>query len=290
MVRMAKEMIKEPRYNGFFTIDVEDYYHILGVSGLPPIGEWDKIDSRVEIGMNRYFELLERKNIRATLFFLGYIASRNPQLVRRAIELGHEIASHGMYHQEIRGRDHKAFHDDATNSKKLLEDICGKDVKGWRSPGFSIGWSTPWFFDTLIEAGYKYDSSIMPIRRSHKGLVENSLKPGFVNTGSGKIFEFPISVVEIGKLRISMFGGGYLRFFPYSLISIMKDRVLRDYPLTIYVHPREMDPDHPRISMNLFRKFKSYVNMESVKAKLELLLDATDYQTFGDYYDTLGSH
>lgn len=275
------------KYPGFLTIDVEDYYHILGVSGTPPVQHWDKLNSRVELGMQKYFELLEQKNIKATLFFLGYIASKHPQLVRKAVELGHEIASHGMYHQQIGILGQKAFYRDALDSRKLLEDISGKQLRGWRSPGFSIGKDTPWFFDTLSEAGYSYDSSITPYNKSHRMLCGGSLRPEFISTQSGKILEFPITVIKIGQLRLSMFGGGYLRFFPYWLISLMKERVLSAYPLTIYIHPRELDPHHPQLEMNLKRKFMSYVNMDSVPAKLEMLLDATNYLTLGDYYDLL---
>ena len=210
----------------FMTIDVEEYYHILGVKGTLPIHEWDSLESRVELGMQKCFDLLERMNTRATLFFLGYIAAKHPRLVRRAVDLGHEIASHGMYHQEIDHLSKSAFYRDASDSRKLLEDISGREVRGWRSPGFSSNMSTPWFFDVLVETGYKYDSSIMPMKKSIQGVNHLMRDPRFIHVQSGKIFEYPISVVEFGFLRVCMFGGGYLRLFPQFLISLMKDRVL----------------------------------------------------------------
>lgn len=278
---------EKTRHPAFFTIDVEDYYHILGVSGTPPISEWDGIAPRVEIGLNRLFQLLSEHKVQATLFFLGYIARRFPGLVSKAADLGHEIASHGFFHQEVRNLSAEQFLNDARDSRLLLEDICGHPVRGWRSAGFSVSKSTPWFFDQLLEAGYSYDSSLVPNRGQHREYLEGDDKPGFMVTTSGRIYEFPISMADYGKFSLNMFGGGYLRFYPRPILKKEASRLLEQHPLLIYIHPRELDLEHPRIRMNLYRRFKSYVNLSTVPKKLQLLLELTDWQTLGQYYDAL---
>lgn len=223
------------------TIDVEDYYHIIGVRGTPPVSDWDSLPARVEIGLNRYFKLLAAKDNKATLFCLGYIARKQPGLERRAKEYVHEIASHGMFHRDISKMSSDEFYKDALESRLLLEDISGESVKVRRSPGFFIHGSTHWFFERLLEAGYKYDSSVLPIGNSSAGIIGGSYAPGFINCAKGRIFEFPITVVKVMGINVSMFGGGFLRFFPLGVIDRMKDKVLAQYPLSIYIHPREID-------------------------------------------------
>ncbi|MDD2331905.1 MAG: polysaccharide deacetylase family protein [Candidatus Cloacimonetes bacterium] len=268
---------------GFYSIDVEDYYHILDVKGTPSLKSWDLIPSRVEKGLYAHFDLLDSCQAKATCFFLGYIARRFPALVKEALKRGHEVASHGMYHSVVARQGKERFIQDASSSKKLLEDISGSEVLGWRAAGFSFDKSCPWYFESLAQCDYKYDSSLLPNRRKHQ------IVPGIrdaifeIDTTHGKLFEIPISVARLACLKISMFGGCYLRFFPRSLISVKADEVLRTRPLLIYIHPRELDMEHPKIEMNPLRRFKSYVNLESVEAKLRELLSKTKYIRISDY-------
>jgi len=273
------------RKPGFFTIDVEDYYHIIGVSGTPPISQWDSIPSRVEYGLHKLLDLLELHNVKATLFFLGYIAKRFPHLVTEAQAMGHEIASHGMYHLEVRLQTSEQFYQDARDSRLLLEDLSGVEVRGWRSAGFSMSQRTPWFFEKLLAAGYSYDSSVVPSRLGHHRLFVADSAPSRIGTGTGRIYEFPISVVNFMGIQVSMFGGCYLRFFPQKAIVTMADKTLKQRPLMIYIHPRELDQEHPRIKMNLVRRYKSYINLSTVPTKLETLLGLTNFLTLGEYYD-----
>ncbi len=271
-------------YPGLFTIDVEDYYHIIGVRGTPPISAWDSISPRVEIGLTRLFEHLAEHNAKATCFFLGYIARRFPDLVKRAHSLGHEIASHGMYHQEVFKQSPEAFIEDANTSKKILEDTAGVEVKGWRSAGFTIDQNCKWIFDILSQIGYRYDSSLIPNRSKHRFLPNLRNSPFLVETSHGKMVEFPMSVGKMLNHSVCMFGGGYLRFFPLGLISSQADKLLQTKPLMIYIHPRELDKEHPRLKMNPFRYFKSYINLDSVPGKIENLLGKTTYITLDEYY------
>ncbi len=271
------------KYPGFYTIDVEDYFHILDVRGTPSPDTWDNLPSRVEIGLRAHFELLEKFDAKATCFFLGYIAKRFPHLVREALQRGHEIASHGMFHTVVAKQGKERFAEDATTSKKLLEDISGREVRGWRCAGFSFDKSCNWYFQTLVESGYKYDSSLLPNRRKHHLVPGITAAPFWINTASGNLLEVPISISNLGVLEVSMFGGGYLRFFPQAMVSRHADLVLQERPLVIYIHPRELDPSHPKINMNLFRYFKSYVNMNTVESKLSTLLAKTNFIRITDY-------
>ncbi|PKN78416.1 MAG: hypothetical protein CVU48_08345 [Candidatus Cloacimonetes bacterium HGW-Cloacimonetes-1] len=275
----------QPKHPVIFTIDVEDYYHILDVPGTPRISDWDQIPSRVEYGFNRLLDLLVSRNQHCTMFFLGYIARRFPDLVKRAREHGHEIASHGMYHTMVSKQTAAQFATDATDSRQLLEDLCGTAVTGWRSAGFSPNLQTSWYFEELVKSGYRYDSSLVPNRTQHQSLGSVQLAPYPIHTPSGRLLEFPISVATIAGRQVNMFGGGYLRFFPAWLIAQQARKVRAERPLIVYIHPRELDPGHPKLRMNALRHCKSYINMNSVPAKLHLLLDNSVCVTAGEYYN-----
>ncbi len=280
---MNQMQIQRDRQPGFFTVDVEDYYHIIGVTGAPQADTWDCIPARVEVGLDRLFEMMERHRVRGTLFFLGYIARRFPKLVRRALDLGHEVASHGLYHQKVRGMSAASFFSEAQDSRFLLEDIGGKEVIGWRSAGFLMDHTMPWYFDILVEAGYRYDSSMIPNRLGHQRMMPGDISMGTISKLTGDIYEFPLSVVKIAGIRAGLFGGVYLRFCPGNLLGRMADRVLQKQPLMIYIHPREVDPGHPKLEMNLLRRFKTYGFVAGVAEKLEILLGKTEYITLSGY-------
>ncbi len=164
------------------------------------------------------------------------------------------------------------FLEDAKKSKKMLEDIAGEDVLGFRSAGFSVIEGTPWFFEKLMEAGYRYDSSVFPAPRGHGGLKTNGLGPYVVSRRDQSLIEFPMTVEKVLGRPVCFFGGGYLRLFPYRLVRRMARRVLRKgRPVIFYVHPREVHPDHPRLPMGFWRTFKSYVNLKSTEEKVRRL-------------------
>ncbi len=280
--------MKNP-YN-VMSIDVEDYYHILDVKGSPNPLEWDSLNSTVEDNFIKLLDIMEKHNIKTTCFFLGYIAKRFPHLIKKAFQQGHEIASHGFYHQEITKISKNAFISDISDSKNLIEDIAGSEVYGYRAPGFSVLENNPYFFEELINAGYKYDASIFPAKHGHGGYNINNTQPHLINTKNGAIFEFPVSVAEIMGKRICFFGGGYLRFFPNCVINHMK-RSLNNQgdSIIFYIHPREIDPCHPRIEMNFKRHFKSYFNLKSVPKKLDMILSSNNFITMKKYMEIKGS-
>lgn len=256
-----------------FSVDVEDWFHILDLPSTPDIAEWEALPSRVERNFERLLATFEEKNVHVTCFFLGWVAEKFPCLVKEAVRHGHEIASHGYAHRLVYQVTPEVFYEDASRSKKILEDIAGRAVWGYRSAGFSVTRNTEWFFDKLIEAGYVYDSSVFPATRGHGGMADGQRAPFWIEGKSGRLFEFPLSVAEVMGKPLCFFGGGYLRLFPYSVISRMAHSVLNDgRPVIFYVHPREIDPEHPRLAMNWKRRFKSYVNLDSTMPKIKRLM------------------
>jgi polysaccharide deacetylase family protein (PEP-CTERM system associated) len=178
----------------------------------------------------------------------------------------------------------EAFYEDAHRARKLLEDISGVPVLGYRSAGFSARQDTPWFFEMLAEAGYQYDSSVFPAKCSHGGISEYRREPHEIISNNSKILEFPITVTDFLGKPLCFFGGGYLRLFPYQLIRRMARQVLTEgRPVVFYIHPREIDPEHPRLPMNRRRRFKSYVNLASTESKLGSIFRDFQTTTFRDY-------
>jgi polysaccharide deacetylase family protein (PEP-CTERM system associated) len=264
-----------------FSVDVEDWFHILDIPGGPPISEWQDLPSRVEANFLRLLDTFSRHNATVTCFFLGWVGERFPGLVREAAARGHEIASHGYAHRLVYQMSRQEFQEDALRSRQLLEDVAGCPVLGYRSAGFSVTADVPWFFDALAEAGYSYDSSVFPAARGHGGMESSPRAPHQISQNGSGIFEFPITVADVFGRPVCFFGGGYLRIFPYALIRHMSKRVLDEgRPVIFYIHPREIDPAHPRLPMSAIRRFKSYVNLGTTQRKLDRILSEFPVTTF----------
>jgi polysaccharide deacetylase family protein (PEP-CTERM system associated) len=269
-----------------FSIDVEDWFHILDLASTPEVAQWDALPSRVEKNFWTLLDVLSETNTRVTCFFLGWVAERFPHLVREAVARGHEIASHGASHRLVYQMTPNEFFEDAVRSKKTLEDISGQLVFGYRASGFSVTENTPWFFENLIAAGYRYDSSVFPALRGHGGLRNGRIAPYRLGAAA-EFVEFPMSVESVSGQSICFFGGGYLRFFPYPLIKIMTRRVLNQgRPVIFYVHPREIDPEHPRLPMGWKRRFKCYVNLGSTEDKIRKIVSEFEMVTFREFLET----
>ena len=234
--------------------------------------------------------MLEERNVKATCFFLGYTAQRHPHLIKRAAAAGHEVASHGYHHELVYKAGRMKFLEDAKASKALLEDLLGGEVKGYRAAGFSVTRETPWFFDALIEAGYRYDSSVFPGPRQHGGMAYPHSNPHWVRASSGAIFEIPISLFSLFGRKVCFSGGGYLRLLPYWLIRSLARQVMRSGdPVTFYVHPRDFDVEQPRIRMGPLRAFKSYVGLRSTERKVRALLGDFQFARYDEYLARSGA-
>jgi polysaccharide deacetylase family protein (PEP-CTERM system associated) len=267
-----------------FSIDVEDWFNLSGTGFEPPPSDWDQLESRVERNFRGLLELLAEGGGTATCFFVGYFAKRFPHLIREAMAAGHEIASHSYYHRLVYDMSPAKFYEDALAARKLLEDISGRPVRGFRAPAFSVTQRTPWFFDKLVEAGYQYDSSVFPARHQTGGLSTDKLAPHSIRTSAGTLAEFPITAVRVLGKPMCFFGGGYLRLFPYPVIRTTARRALREgRPVIIYVHPREIDPDQPRMPLSRSRKFTCYVNLRSTRPKIRQILRDFCVSSFDNY-------
>ena len=266
-----------------FSIDVEDWFHILDVPSTPPLVRWSSLESRVEPAFRRMLDLFAGKQVKATLFFLAWVAERYPHLVREAVAGGHEIASHGYAHELVYTITREKFFADIRKAKDIIEHAAGVKVLGYRCPGFSVTTETPWFFDAVREAGYVYDSSVFPGSRGHGGLPDAKPTPHVIPTSHGDLMEFPISLADMFGKRMYFFGGGYLRFFPYALIRNKAREVLAENrPVVIYLHPREIDPDHPRLPMSAKRSFMSYTGLRTTEPKMRRLCDDFEFATFAE--------
>ena len=211
-----------------FTIDVEDWFHIMEVTGTPELTAWDSLPARVEENFRKLLDLLAECDVKATCFVLGWVAKRFPQLLRDAAELGHDIASHGFGHQIVHGLSPAEFREDIRSAKAAIEDATGRCVHGYRAPGFSITRETPWAFDEIIGAGYIYDSSVFPAAHGHGGMPGAPRHPYRIHSAAGRLMEFPISICDTPFGPQCFFGGGYLRLIPLWLVMAMAERVRDD--------------------------------------------------------------
>ena len=270
-----------PSVKSIFSVDVEDWFHILDVPSAPKINEWNALPSCVERNFRKLLAVFDGTGVRTTCFFLGYVAERFPQLVKEACDAGHEIASHGYGHQLVYSMAPQEFLEDVKKSKGILEDTIGQPVLGYRAPGFSMTDDTPWFIDKLLEAGYLYDSSVFPAPRSHGGLNTSEYSPYLTKEG---LLEFPITVTRVMGQALCFFGGGYLRLFPYWVVRHMCRNVLGERrPVIFYIHPREIDPNHPRLRLSWSRRFKSYINIRTTEKKILRILREFEVTTFSDF-------
>lgn len=280
----TESIVKTPRQGKcLFTVDVEDWFHIPGSPKGQNVTEWKTFPSHVSKNFRTMLKIFAAKQVRVTCFFLGWVAEHFPELVQEAMNDGHEIACHSYSHGLVYEMTPEEFLEDICKAKHIIEDITGSPVVGYRAPCFSVTEETPWFFDKLCQAGYQFDSSVFPAAHRFGGLRTDNWNPSEIDTASGRISEFPITVARAMGRPMCFFGGGYLRLFPYSVIKKMGMQVLEQgRPIIFYVHPRELDPDHPRLPMNPMARFKSYVNLSTTRAKIEMILDDFNFTTFGE--------
>ncbi len=254
------------------TIDVEDYFQVSAFAPYIPRDHWERRDCRVERNVERILQMLDDHGTKATFFTLGWIAERHPQVVRRIVEQGHELASHGYGHERASDLTESAFFSDIDSAKKILEDLSGCAVTGYRAPSFSIGKGNLWAFDCLERAGYRYSSSIYPIRHDHYGMPD---APRFAHRVRGALVEVPVTTARLLNRNWPASGGGYFRLMPYALSSWLLRQVNQNdgQPVIFYFHPWEIDVDQPRVEgINAKTRFRHYVNLHRTEARIRRLL------------------
>lgn len=254
------------------TIDVEDYYHAWALSAVIGPESWERWPARIDASTRRALELLAAAGVKATCFVLGWVAERQPGLVRAILADGHELASHGYAHQKVAAQGPAAFRADVDRARKLLEDLAGVAVRGYRAPSFSIGPRQWWAYPVLEETGHTYSSSLNPIRHDHYGLPTAPRAPFRPTEGSLAVIR--VATVELGR-RVPCGGGGYFRLLPYACSRRLLARHIEreGLPATFYFHPWEIDPGQPRVpGLPARARFRHYVNLERMEGKLRHLL------------------
>jgi polysaccharide deacetylase family protein (PEP-CTERM system associated) len=254
------------------SIDVEDYFQVSALAPYISRERWASAECRVERNVDLLLELLHAASAKATFFTLGWIAERYPGLVRRIATEGHEIASHGYAHHRASEQPAETFLSDIRLAKLLLEDTVGNEIKGYRAPSFSIGLKNRWAFDCIAAAGYRYSSSVYPVRHDHYGMPD---APRFPYKPCHGLVELPISTSRVLNMNLPAGGGGFFRLLPYSTSRWLIRRVNRidRRPAIFYLHPWELDPEQPRVAgLDAKTQFRHYVNLRRTRRRLARLL------------------
>ena len=256
------------------TVDVEDYFQVQALAEHFPRSLWDKQSTRVGQNTDRVLSLFADFGVKATFFTLGWVAERHKPLIRRIVDDGHELASHGYDHVRADQQDHAAFRADIRRTKQILEDASGSCVRGYRAATFSIGKSNLWAFEVLADEGYAYSSSIYPIRHDFYGMPDAPRYP-FRPLAKPDFLEVPISTIRIAGRNLPCGGGGYFRLLPYtySKWAIHKINRREGKASVLYFHPWEIDADQPRPqSIGLKSRLRHYTNLAGMEARLSRLL------------------
>jgi polysaccharide deacetylase family protein (PEP-CTERM system associated) len=268
--------VRSERPRCAFSVDVEDYFHVEAFSRDVNRDAWSGYPSRVVANTTRLLDMLDRYRVRGTFFVLGWVAEREPALVREIRDRGHEIGCHSYWHRLIYRLTPDEFREDTRRAKDAIERAAGVDIAGYRAPTFSITSKSLWALDVLAACGFTFDSSIYPIHHDNYGLAGSPRDPYAVRVdgGSGRIAEFPISTFRALGHDLPVAGGGYLRMLPVWYNRTGIDQMLDGArPAMVYVHPWEIDPDQPRIKTRLTSRLRHYTNLGRMQARIEYLLE-----------------
>ena len=256
------------------TVDVEDYFQVQALADRISRGDWERLPSRVERNTDLVLRLFADQGVKATFFTLGWVAERHPALIRRIVDQGHELASHGFSHIRATDQDRDAFRADVGRTKALLEDIGGVPVRGYRAASFSIGATNLWALEALAEEGYVYSSSVYPIRHDLYGMPD-APRFAFNPPGAAGLVECPVTTTRLFNRNLPCGGGGYFRLLPYGYSRWAMRRVnRRDGEACIfYFHPWEIDPGQPRQSgLSARSRLRHYTNLGRMEGRLRRLL------------------
>jgi polysaccharide deacetylase family protein (PEP-CTERM system associated) len=275
----------------FFTVDVEEHFQVKALESLVRRDEWLSHPTRVGGSIDALLTSLQRHGTRGTFFVLGWLAKHRPEVVRAIANAGHEIGSHGFWHERVSTLSPGAFREDIRSSKAALEDLVGTPVLGYRAPNFSIIPGCEWAFDILLEEGYRYDSSLFPIRRRGYGYPAAPRLPHVIECASGRLAEFPLATTSILAYPVPAAGGGYLRQFPYGLIHrAFQEATNRGESATFYIHPWEIDPGQPRLPVSSVNRIRHYRGLDGALPRVERLLEAFKFGPIASHLPRLEAH
>ena len=255
------------------TVDVEDYFQVSAFEGKIRRADWDTLPCRVENNTDRVLALFNRFNVHATFFTLGWVAERFPELVRRIVDAGHEIGSHGMEHIRATDQNRAEFRSDLERSKKLLEEVSGTPVRGYRAASFSIVEKNFWALEEVQAAGYQYSSSVNPVRHDLYGFHNAPRFP--FRVPDQHLLEVPITTMRVGGFNLPCGGGGYFRLLPYAYFrwGISAFNRVQGRSAVFYFHPWEIDPEQPRqTGLKAMTRLRHYTNLDRMESRLVRLL------------------
>lgn len=257
-----------------FTVDVEEHFQVSAFESAVPRDTWPRMASRVEGNVARLLETLARHEARGTFFVLGLVAERSPEVVRAIAREKHEVASHGWDHRRVTHLSPAEFRDSVRRTRAVLEDLSGAPVVGFRAPSFSIVAGREWALDVLVEEGYRYDSSLFPVRRPGYGYARGARDPHWLRRAGGPLYEMPPATVRWLGWTLPAAGGAYFRIFPYGLVrAALRGCERRGVPGTFYLHPWEIDATQPRLTVPALARFRHYTGLARTEGRLERLLE-----------------
>jgi polysaccharide deacetylase family protein (PEP-CTERM system associated) len=256
------------------TVDVEEHFQVSAFGDSVSRESWGRHESRVNGNMARMLDLFDEAGVRTTCFVLGWVAERQPELVKKIVSRGHEIGSHGWSHELIYRQSEGQFKQELERSRKLLQDLSGQPVRGHRAASFSIDQRNLWALDVIAEAGFGYDSSLFPVHHDRYGLPNAPRQIHRLRTPRGHtLIEFPPTTWRLAGQNLPIGGGGYLRLYPAALTHYAVRRLEKErMPVMVYVHPWEVDPEQPRVRAPLKSRFRHYVNLSTTANKLSMLM------------------
>lgn len=272
----------------FFTVDVEEYFHVSAFEPYVQPADWDRLPSRVVASTQRLLDLLEAHGATGTFFTLGWVARRHPALVREIVARGHEVASHGHRHQRVTTLAPAAFRADLLEARDALEQAGGAAVLGYRAPSFSIVPGREWALEILVETGHRYDSSLFPIRRRGYGYAGAPTDPHIRETPAGSLLELPPATTTILGRRLPAAGGGWLRQLPLALIQrAFREAGARGTPGMFYIHPWEVDPDQPRLDVPALVRLRHYRGLAATLGRIARLCAEFPFSAVAPHLDAL---
>lgn len=256
------------------SVDVEDWFQVGAFENVIDRRSWDSLSDRVERNVEQILDLFAACDVRGTFFTLGWVAERHGPLMRRIVDAGHELASHGWDHARVFTLGKEAFARDVERARKVLEDASGVAITGYRAPSFSIDQRTPWAYEVLAEQGYAYSSSVAPITHDHYGW-RDAPRFAFRPLASSSLVEIPVTTAQFAGKRLAAGGGGFFRVLPYAFSrwAIRQVNTQDQRPAVFYFHPWEIDPAQPRVAGAPLRsKLRHYTNLDVMAEKLEQLI------------------
>lgn len=278
---VAQDTHKGALVRNALTVDVEDYFHVAALAEAIRTDDWPRMEYRVEANTHRLLQLFADRGVKATFFVLGWVAERSPGLVRAIAENGHEVACHGYSHQLVYNQTPDLFLEETRRAKSILEQQVQVPVEGYRAASYSITRQSRWALDILCDLGFRWDSSIFPVRHDRYGMPGSPRWPYELKTDNGQtLIEFPISTLRLPGYTLPIAGGGYFRLFPYWFSRWGLGRINREgEPFIFYLHPWEIDPDQPRFEVKWLSRFRHYNNLDVCLARLRRLLDHFEFTT-----------